>query len=202
MEFENKIEIGDEALRERVVFDVRGHSNEVLIEEGVVVRGALSITIHGNGNVVTIGRGCRFERDASILFLPATSSAKMDGGFVRIGAECQFNGGEVLFYVGEVSTGIEIGERCLFAEKVRIRTSDNHRIYDSGTGDRLNSGASVFVSDRVWLCEGVSLLKGSRVPCDSVVGLGSVVSGRFEESGVVIVGNPARVVRRGVCWRR
>lgn len=198
----NSVEIVEERMRDRVTVEVSGEGNRIVVERGVTVAGRLSILVRGNRNRVLVREGTKIERDLSVVILPGASGVEMDDGFVEIGERCQFNGGEVLLYVGEPSTGIKVGDDCLFAERIRLRTSDNHGIYDNITNERVNKGASIEIADRVWLCEGVCVMKGVRVAEDTVLGLGSVVSRSCGESGVVIAGNPARVVRRGVIWKR
>ena len=53
---------------------------------------------------------------------------------------------------------------------------------------RVELGENVFIGDRVMI------LKGVTIGAHSVIGAGSVVTGSIP-SGVIAVGNPARVVR-------
>ncbi|MBR2251411.1 MAG: hypothetical protein IJ881_03160, partial [Neisseriaceae bacterium] len=58
------------------------------------------------------------------------------------------------------------------------------------------------IGNHVWCARNVMLLKGAVVRNDTVIGAGSVVSRKFNESNIVIAGNPADVIRRGVNWVR
>ena len=77
--------------------------------------------------------------------------------------------------------------------------SDVHKILDSRTSRRLNPPTDVRIGNRVWVSGGVSVLRGAVVGDDSVIGRGSIVTGRFR-SNVVIAGAPARVIRRNIRW--
>lgn len=82
-----------------------------------------------------------------------------------------------------------------------INTSDYHGIFDASTGERLNKARSIYIGDKVWLAPFVTVLKGTTIKNDSVVGTHSVVTKAFDESNVVIAGNPARIVKHNICWK-
>lgn len=60
---------------------------------------------------------------------------------------------------------------------------------------RLGQTEAVVIEDDVFIGMQVLILKGARIGKGTVVGAGSVVSGEFP-AGVVIAGNPARIIRR------
>jgi len=94
---------------------------------------------------------------------------------------------------------IRIGTGCMFANPTDIRTTDHHPILDA-TGARLNPDRDVVIGDRVWLARDVTLLKGSKIGSDVVIGVGSIVTGEIP-SNCVAAGIPARVVREGITWK-
>lgn len=102
--------------------------------------------------------------------------------------------------VADTKTRLIIGENCLFSAGVTIRTSDSHSIVDS-SGLRINPGCDVIIGSHVWIGNGATVLKGSTIGDDCVIGTESVVSGQQLEQNVVAVGNPCRIVKRGVNWQ-
>ena len=58
------------------------------------------------------------------------------------------------------------------------------------------SALPIAVADNAWLGGGVIVLPGVSIGEDAVIGAGAVVT-RDVPAGVVAVGNPARVIRRG-----
>jgi len=98
-------------------------------------------------------------------------------------------------------SSIEIGRDCMFAGQVQIRADDAHPIFDIETGERCNRARPIVIGDHVWLGEGCAILNGTEIGAGSVVGMRSVVKGRFPNN-CVIAGVPAKVARRNVAWER
>lgn len=97
---------------------------------------------------------------------------------------------------------IVIGEDCMFSAGIYISTTDFHSIIDANTGARLNPAKDVIIGNHVWLAHGVSVLKGSIIPDNVVVGKSSTIAGKLDESNSVYVGTPAKMVKSGVNWKR
>lgn len=167
-----------------------GSSRDNEVSFGAGLRGAgLRILISGNGNRVEIGR------DVTISGLIRVCG---NGLTVRIGDRSDIKAGRIVAWFGSV----EIGADCLFAGRVLVRTSDVHPVFDRASGLRLNPPGDVRVGDRVWVALEAALLKGAVVPSDCVVGMRALVTKPFSETGCVIAGVPARVIRHGVTWAR
>lgn len=66
-------------------------------------------------------------------------------------------------------------------------------------GKRINPSKDITVGERVWIGSKVSVLKGVEIGDSSIVGSGSVVTGKYE-SNVVIAGNPAKIIKRQIDW--
>lgn len=87
-----------------------------------------------------------------------------------------------------------VGDDCILGSCTIVDT-DHHSV----EVDRRRPGAPVasspvVIEENVWIAGFATVLKGVRIGRDSVVGLGSVVSSDIP-AGVVVAGNPARVVR-------
>lgn len=102
-----------------------------------------------------------------------------------------------------------IGKFCQIADNVQfITASANHR-YDGfssfpfavfyGGGMSAPSmpdpGRDTVIGDDVWIGQGARILPGAEIGSGSIVGAGAVVAGRFAPYSVIL-GNPARTVRR------
>ena len=98
-------------------------------------------------------------------------------------------------------TSIRIGNDCMLAEQVGIRTGDMHSILDVDSGMRLNPSASIVVEPHVWLCRGATVLKGCQIGSHVVVGGHATVTHSMPPYSLA-VGTPAKVVRERIDWRR
>jgi acetyltransferase-like isoleucine patch superfamily enzyme len=176
------------ALNNRYRFIGDGRGVNLDIADDCNVRN-LAIEVRGEGNRLTIGPGCRI---AGHIFLADGASVEMGAGTTAL---------RVLIHAHEGGR-VEIGEDCMISSEVVFRPADAHPFYDMVTGERLNPPRPIVVGDHVWLGERAYLTSGSGVGAGSIVGAGSTVTKRLRASNMVLVGSPARIVRRGVVWKR
>jgi len=176
----------------RVLFDIAGNQNRISIADDCRLNG-LTFYIRGNNNRVSIGEHCRFGPSSSIWIDDNDCE-------LVIGEFSSFE--KVSLALPESGTRIEIGERCMFAYDIDVRTGDSHSIVSAGTGERLNYGQDIHIADHVWVGAHCLILKGTCIASDSVIAAGAVVTNAFEEPGIVIGGNPAKVLKEGINWAR
>jgi len=90
------------------------------------------------------------------------------------------------------ATLVKIGDWCKVGPNVMIYDNDAH---DTARGHSTpGKVAPVVLEHDVWIGAGAIVLKGVTIGAHSVVGAGAVIT-RDVPSGVIVVGNPARVVR-------
>ncbi len=168
---------------------VRGGGARLVLGEGVHLEN-VTILIEGDGCLVELGEDARWDGGA-LLCSGVGSMIVIGEGSTAIRADVAAGEG----------TGVRIGRDCMFAYDVDIRSSDSHALVDTATGERINAAADVVVGDHVWRAVGAQVLKGVTIGGGSVVAARAVVTHDVAE-GVVVAGNPARVVREGVAWQR
>lgn len=167
---------------------VRGKNNSIQLEQGVNLR-RFKLYVNGDGNQIRIGRNC----SASGLEIVVDDRNNR----VDIGEHTVISGKTHLACIE--GTEIRIGQNCLLSANITFRTGDSHSVLDMN-GHRINSSKSIKVADHVWIGNGVAILKGATIAKDSIIGTGSIVTKEFQESNVVLAGNPARIVKRDVNW--
>ena len=120
-----------------------------------------------------------------------------DGGIVEVGHNTHFSGKTHIACIE--GKKIHIGERCLFSDTITFRTGDSHSILDSD-GRRINKAKDITIGDHVWIGQQVIVLKGSNVGSDSIVGTGSLLTGKKYDSNSIIAGVPAKIVKQHISW--
>lgn len=171
--------------------DDRGFDNVVNVGQNSPLGKELRIVFRGNHNIVVIGDDCKFYRN-NLIFVEG------DDNRVFIGDHTTFDG-EVLIVPGE-GTEINIGEDCMLAAHVTIRSTDQHPIYDSN-GIRSNPAKNINIRNKVWLGAHSIVMKGVTIGNGTVVGYGSMVVKSLPDS-CVAVGRPAHVIKSDIQWFR
>lgn len=167
---------------------VRGQGN--VISTGANSEIAAMITIEGDNNRLIIGERC--------VVRGAIGFVRVNNTTIRIGDRTTLAG--VLLQAHEPHN-IEIGADCMFSTEVFVSSSDMHPIFDEETGARINPAAAIDIADHVWVGFRSIIAKGVSIGAGSIIGAGSVVTSAIP-AGVVAAGNPARVLRENVSWRR
>lgn len=190
----------------------RGHWNKLLCR-GALVQNC-EFYFPGNKNSIHINekatiRGCKiwfqssfsnaqFEENtlfrSSLLYFGDSNNDFIMRKNSDMGEECKI-------YLLEGTT-IDIGEDCMFAGKIVMMSSDMHAIIDNSTGSRTNCAKDIIIGKHVWFGSNVTCLKGVQIPCNVMVGNGSMLTAREYYENSVYAGNPAKLVRENITWTR
>lgn len=188
---------------------IKGKSNMKISWGGVFVR-RTHIKNNGKNNCLILEEGCRIY-DSQIQFFGENNTVKIehdcvlknvdiwisDGGIIEVGHNTHFTGKTHIACIE--GKKVHIGERCLFSDTITFRTGDSHSILDSD-GKRINKAKDITIGDHVWMGQQVIVLKGSTVGADSIVGTGSLLTGKTYDSNSIIAGIPAKIVKQHVSW--
>jgi acetyltransferase-like isoleucine patch superfamily enzyme len=60
---------------------------------------------------------------------------------------------------------------------------------------------SIRIKDNVYISSGCFFAPGANINSINLIGLGSVISGSFNETNTIIAGNPAKIVKQNLDWR-
>lgn len=142
---------------------------------------------------IFIGKHCSLTK--TIIFLERGNSP-----VIKIGDDCT-SAQLTIFSRGKKSLTIE--NDCMFASNIVIRLTDSHLIFKRGTKEVINTQKSyAYIGHHSWIGEDVRITKNAHIAPNSIIGIGSIVSGEFHEEYTCIAGNPAKVVKREVSWSR
>ena len=94
---------------------------------------------------------------------------------------------------------IRFGKDVQFSWDCLVMDSDTHKIYDD-EGNVTNEAKEIVVGDKVWIGCRTTILKGAVIPNNCVIGSCSLVSGNKYEPNSVIVGVPAKSIKKIGGW--
>jgi len=146
------------------------------------------IEIKGKNNTLRIEKDSVL-RDTHIEILGDNSS-------IIIGKNCII--GHDCYLSAKESTTLSLGDECMLSRNVKIMTSDGHPIYQNN--ECINSAKSITLGDKIWCGDNVTILKGVSVGKGSVVGINATLTHSIA-SGLIAVGNPAKVVKEDISWK-
>lgn len=168
-----------------------GRDNKIKINSRLKGIGKLKIIISGNNNNVIIGEKCLLYR-TNIIFIQGSNNT------VEIGNHVTFD--QDVSIVCCEGTTVRVGDDCMFAKGVRIRTSDQHPIYDLSS-ERINQSRNVTIGEHVWIGATCLIMKGVEIGRGSIIGINSMVTKSIPEN-VIAVGSPCKVIKKEVRWER
>ena len=172
--------------------DIVGNNNRIEIGQSAILRDVI-FYIRGNNNYIRIGKSVRFSRGGSLWVEDHNNK-------ILIGANTTVEDAHIA--VTESNKEIVIGEDCMIAYDVDLRTGDSHSIINTLSNKRLNYAQSINIGDHVWIASHVSILKGVKIAKDSVVATRAVVTKSFEEGNILIGGIPACELKENISWDR
>lgn len=92
---------------------------------------------------------------------------------------------------------IEIGRNVMFGRGVTIRDNNGrHYLNRSGYKD----ARPVVIGDKVWLCEGCTIMPGVKIGDGAIIGAHALVTANVPAHSMVS-GNPAQIVDEDVLWK-
>lgn len=156
---------------------------------GVIVNGLPYVRRKGSGRI-ELGDGVNINaaRWGNWLGTPGAMILNAeDGAVLKLGTRSGISSSQLI-----ANIGIEVGEDSLIGAGCLICDSDMHEVpLDSGNGIRK---APIKIGNRVFIGARCIVLKGVTIGDGAVVGAGSVVVSDIP-AGVLVAGNPARVVK-------
>lgn len=166
---------------------IRGRNNKITVAENAI------INLDCNNAEVFIG-----GHDLSKI--PFKATIRMgENSTLRVGNNVTCT--SMAFISAVEGASVNIGDDCMFASGVVIRTDDAHPIFDIASGIRVNPSKNVSIGNHVWLGDRVSVLSGGEIGDGSVIGLGSIVK-KIIPNNCIAVGSPAKITKRNIAWER
>ena len=153
---------------------------------GMRIRGHVSlraIEVRFRAQTVTLEDGAALDRGVVLL-------ATNDAARIEIGRRCYVNRRTMI----DASELVSVGDDTMVGPFCYI-TDHDHTIRAGATpAEGALVSAPTRIGARCWIGAHVTILKGVTIGDDTVIGAGSVVT-KSLPPGVIVVGNPARVLK-------
>ncbi len=151
---------------------------DVIANHRLIIKGPGVVEIGDRANLFAFGTGRRTR------LVARTRQAR-----IVVGEHARLNGAEI-----HCDTLVEVGPDCIVGQALLMDTDMHSLAPDRRTNrDAVVRTEPVVLERAVWVARGAAILPGVRVGEGSVVGHGAVVTSDVPP-GVVVAGNPARVV--------
>lgn len=179
-----------EVIMKKTKITINGINNKIIFDKNIRLFNC-SFSVSGDNNTIFIGEGCNLT---NCNFWMEDSN-----NIIKLGAKTTINGDTQIACIEGCK--VVIGTDCMFSSDISIRTGDSHSIIDK-EGARMNKSKDVTIGNHVWIGTKVIINKGVTISCNSIVGAGAVVTKIFDESNIILAGNPAKKIKSEIEWLR
>lgn len=184
------------------------HWNRIINKYGASVNVDKSALIELEGTLTLNQDYPKRSLRKAILIMKSDSKLKISGHFIAFYDTeiCVYEKAELCLRNGFINAGtqircmnkIDIGDHCAIGRNVMIMDFDAHHIkYTDGSDNTVSQ--PIHIGNHVWIGADAIILKGVRIGDGAVIGAGAVVT-KDVPSQTIVVGNPAKVVKRNVLW--
>lgn len=145
--------------------------------------------------IIQLGRAAQLSVEGTININRGCRVYVNDGGHLSIGNRSYINDNSTITCFESIS----IGSSCAVSWNTNVLDANIHEIVAE---ERPRSRFQpVQIGDRVWVGTGATVLPGVTIGDGAIVAAGSVVTTDVP-GATLAAGNPARIVRQNVSWRR
>lgn len=175
------------------------HKDIVEIKANKIKTGMIRFGFGGPRGIISNKRGEVCLEKGKLIFLGTASfgegcSVRINGN-LEIGDHFSASKNSFISCSAQNST---IGKDVMLGWNCALRDSDGHTVYVNNCAKQ--SQKSFHIGNHVWICAEAHILKGVSIGSNSIVAYRSTVSKGYEEEGILIGGNPARLIQHGVNW--
>lgn len=187
----NKIVLSDysQALNCRITLE--GNCNEIIIKTNKLEN--VTIELHSSDSFIKIGEN---------VILKDFYIVSDCGNNQKLIIEKNTTSYNTKVFLNEENASLYIGEDCMLSGEIVICPTDGHAIIDNISNEVLNLASTVKIGNHCWIGYGAYFTKNAAIADNTIVGAKSVVSKKFDENFITIVGNPAKIIKRNVRWVR
>lgn len=118
-------------------------------------------------------------------------------GTLELGKEFRISADATIF----CKNNITVGDYSTFAWESLLIDTDQHYIYNS-KGEIINADKPITIGSNVWIGARSVILKGSSIPNGCIVAANSTICKKYSEEKVILAGNPPKIIKKDITWKR
>lgn len=150
--------------------------------------------------LIALNRSARLTLHENVFISPGVYMSVGGNGHAKIGAsvyighDCNIN----------CRQSLEIGSGTMIAQQVLIMDYDGHPIFTSASERKETYGGMsepIKIGKNVWIGFRSIIVKGVTIGDGAIIGAGSVVT-QDVPPNTIVAGNPAKMIKEGVSWKR
>ena len=173
----------------KVKITIIGDNNRIIINNRSRLINS-KINMIGSNHILEIGDNC--------IISNCTLNFEDENDVISIGNDTSIEGAKIATIE---QSKIIIGEDCMLADKIEIRTGDSHSIIDVKSNKRINPSKDIKIGNHVWIGTSVTILKGNTIGENCTIGIGSIIT-KDVPKDCIAVGIPAEVIKENTNWKR
>ena len=98
-----------------------------------------------------------------------------------------------------VTSNVQFGNDCLLSWEILIMDTDSHKIKNQ-SGIIINQPQPIIIGNKVWICSRCTILKGTFIPNNTIIGANSTVSKKLEKENCIYAGTPCHIIKENINW--
>lgn len=163
--------------------------------------GTIQIGVNEVGHIPSKTTSCVFDNNGDIVFgdnvYCGIGTAISNHGILKIGS------GVTITALCRVNCykKIVIGEESLISWETQITDSDVHKISCLNSGHFLNKDEEIIIGRHCWICNRVSINKGSRIGSNCIIASNSIISQEIMKDNVII-GTYGKILKENISWTK
>lgn len=182
-------------------FRIIGDNNTIVIKKmSNIKENIITINLYGDNNFINIDENFYVSQNFNMLIgQNHPNFGKVKNSIFKIGKNVSME--SVNYITFNSNCSCNIGDNCMFSYNIDLYNTDGHPIFDINTKKIINKVKGIEIGYHCWIGQGVSILKNSFVPNNSIIGWNAVYSGnKYKEENCSYAGNPAKICKKNIYW--
>lgn len=184
---------------------IKSNKGDIKIECSNITFGMIKIGLGDAGIFDSIFSRTIWQIDGCVKF-KGNNVLIGHGSKISVGKEGELEIGENFTITAESSIvchyKIKFGNNILISWENLFLDTDFHQIYNFKNKELINPNKSIVIGNNVWIGCRNTILKGTCINDNCIIGSNSLVNKKIKETNVILAGNPVKIVKENIYWKK